>query len=297
MSKYLIYITVFLSLLVVSCQKELDFKDEYKEPKLVINSVLESGKTVKVSITSSLTILSNKDFESVENVDVRLLNGNDELIEQLMMDTSGYYIGTTVIAENTKYKIVAEHSNYNKVSAEVLVPVKPIVNSIDTQTTFSTVNLSGKKFTINISDNATTEDYYMIELVSSWYQYDSQIPGKIDSFLVKDLAWLYSQNIAIENSSNQFFGGLRILLRDDIFNGKNYKIEVTADAYLFGENNTDSSLLRISKISTETFNYFSSIYKYNQATGNPFANPVQVYSNIENGFGIFGGTGTNEYEF
>ncbi|MBK6525335.1 MAG: DUF4249 family protein [Crocinitomicaceae bacterium] len=29
--------------------------------------------------------------------------------------------------------------------------------------------------------------------------------------------------------------------------------------------------------------------KYQETAGDPFAQPVQVYSNVENGFGIFGG--------
>ncbi len=37
------------------------------------------------------------------------------------------------------------------------------------------------------------------------------------------------------------------------------------------------------------YNYMKSITKYGMSLGNPFSQPVQVYSNINNGFGIFAG--------
>jgi hypothetical protein len=42
------------------------------------------------------------------------------------------------------------------------------------------------------------------------------------------------------------------------------------------------------------FNYLKSFNMYQRASGNPFATPVQVYSNVENGMGIFAG-GTLTY--
>ncbi len=42
--------------------------------------------------------------------------------------------------------------------------------------------------------------------------------------------------------------------------------------------------------------YRRSIDDYENAQGDPFAEPVQVYSNIENGYGIFAGFSKSTYE-
>ena len=43
-------------------------------------------------------------------------------------------------------------------------------------------------------------------------------------------------------------------------------------------------------ISKSYYYYRTSLELYQNTSGNPFAQPVQVYSNIENGFGIFAGS-------
>ena len=43
-------------------------------------------------------------------------------------------------------------------------------------------------------------------------------------------------------------------------------------------------------ISKSYYYYRTSLELYQSASGNPFAQPVQVYSNIENGFGVFAGS-------
>jgi len=45
----------------------------------------------------------------------------------------------------------------------------------------------------------------------------------------------------------------------------------------------------LSSVSEDYYKYNVTLAKYEQTQGDPFAQPVQVYSNIENGFGIFGG--------
>ena len=44
--------------------------------------------------------------------------------------------------------------------------------------------------------------------------------------------------------------------------------------------------IRVDHIDPSYYFYSVSKQKYYQADGNPFAEPVQVYNNIENGFGI-----------
>jgi hypothetical protein len=50
-------------------------------------------------------------------------------------------------------------------------------------------------------------------------------------------------------------------------------------------------LTELRSISKEYYDYQTSLNEYWNADGNPFAQPVQVFTNIENGFGIFAGFG------
>jgi hypothetical protein len=60
---------------------------------------------------------------------------------------------------------------------------------------------------------------------------------------------------------------------------------------MFRQNQSDSTIIVVSlmSLSEDYFKYKLSLEKYQETAGDPFAQPVQVYSNVENGFGIFGG--------
>ena len=99
-------------------------------------------------------------------------------------------------------------------------------------------------------------------------------------------------NIETINSFNS--GGfentyLYIMLKDQNFNGEDYSLTFSVinyaelkDMELFGE-------IRLVNTSEAYFNYLKSFNMYQNTINNPFATPVQVYSNVNNGMGIFAG--------
>jgi hypothetical protein len=46
---------------------------------------------------------------------------------------------------------------------------------------------------------------------------------------------------------------------------------------------------KITSCSSQYYRYVNSLELYNESDGNPFAEPVQLYNNISNGYGIFAG--------
>jgi len=75
------------------------------------------------------------------------------------------------------------------------------------------------------------------------------------------------------------------LIKDDLFEDSSYNVEL-----LFGPDDTTQLdiKLKIKSISRDKYFFSRSIYAYDSASGNPyFAEPVTVYTNVENGQGIF----------
>ena len=79
------------------------------------------------------------------------------------------------------------------------------------------------------------------------------------------------------------------MLKDENFDGQNYSLTFSVINYaelkdldLFGE-------IRLVNTSEAYFNYLKSFNIYQRAINNPFATPVQVYSNVNDGMGIFAG--------
>jgi hypothetical protein len=82
------------------------------------------------------------------------------------------------------------------------------------------------------------------------------------------------------SQDNYFWDGAAF--RDDAFDGQ--KQRITIDLDYVGNN----GILLISA-TEEHFLYHLSYKAYQDSNGDPFAQPVQIYSNVENGLGIFAG--------
>ena len=99
---------------------------------------------------------------------------------------------------------------------------------------------------------------------------------------------------------------------DDIINGENFStyfarsgrvddddgVFLPFDAARIIDGNivkADIVLLRISHVTMETYKFFRSAYLMENANGNPFAEPMNLSSNIDGGLGIWAGYGVSYY--
>jgi hypothetical protein len=88
------------------------------------------------------------------------------------------------------------------------------------------------------------------------------------------------------------------LFNDLLFNGQNktLELEIPYENWSGSEDGYDWSYqtltlrLYLHNISISYYYYRTSLELFQNASGNPFAQPVQVFSNVENGFGIFAGS-------
>ena len=55
--------------------------------------------------------------------------------------------------------------------------------------------------------------------------------------------------------------------------------------------------VRMEQIDPSYYRYVLSYNAYQQAHGNPFSEPVQVYTNVTGGYGIFSGSSSTGYTF
>ena len=83
--------------------------------------------------------------------------------------------------------------------------------------------------------------------------------------------------------------GESVLLSDQFFDGETYKFKGRFAAY-YGGGVTDSIPYNfvIRSVTPEYYYWSKSYYLKSQTDDNPFAEPVSVYNNLENGLGIFG---------
>lgn len=291
-----IYFIICISFLYISCEKVIPFDGDVTIPKLVINSIFVSDSTFKVHVSSSRSVIDTSPFQNIEDAIVTIKDDNGTIIETLNHLDNGFYAGQTYPSQNQIYTLDVNHPNYNNISASDSLPSPITINNVDTSTIIDPINGDRLQITMNFDDPENSQNYYLIETYSVNEYLVIKNSDTTDYELDTTKQYMVLTDEVFQN-------GGRIwreqgLFNDLLFNGQNKSLEIEIPNYNETGNEigyqwsykTLSLRLYLHNISKSYYYYRTSLELYQSASGNPFAQPVQVYSNIENGFGVFAGS-------
>mgnify|MGYP005855086981 CR=1 FL=1 len=308
-----IFCALFLTtLLVSSCETTEKIDDFPRRPsKLVVNSFFTADSLWEIQVSKSLSVLDNADLQKINNASIDIYK-NSELIDTIRgAGTDGWYrSGLYPPEEGENYSIEVSAPGFsNIIYAEDVAPEPvPISNVsftlIDSSFYFSHHQaIIGEEyytpvygtiegtFNITFSDPGTRENYYMLSLFSYYKYYDFE-DSTIAYHEKRDISFTTNDPVA-GNNDDSYISSL--LFNDDFFNGQNYQLKVTImdwDATLDKE-----YVFELMSINKAGYLYRRSVEEYQNSKGDPFSEPVRIYSNIENGFGIFAGYAVDSYTF
>ncbi len=289
-------------LAIYSCEKTItvDIPDEGR--KIVINSLYDANGNFGVALSQSKYILeTGYEFKPINNASI-LLYENNQLIETLTEESNGYYYSVTDLKQGNTYKLEAKADNWPMASCESRVPYEPKIDTTYLSVIYDVSEYySGIRridFDLKFQDDGLSSNYYMLRgEYKTRQQFYNTTTGEIgyDEFLSPFSIYTNSQSNS--NSSSDFdnyHGG--IVFDDVLFNGKLHNLNFYTE-YLYTDfTDSPDSTIRLyyylSEISEDLYKYYLSYEKYQLVNGDPFSEPVQVFSNIKNGFGIFGGRAT-----
>jgi len=265
-----------------SCEKEIPLDDQEKAPRIVINGIFSANDTMRIHISESRNILYEGELPNITNADAKLLDANGNVIGTFLHEGDGYYVMTEVIPQvGSVYGITVAATGFTSVSASSYTPEVLSSVQIDTLRTGETM-----KYEIIFQDDPNEINYYSLSLKKLYYYYDSWTG---DTVLYED-NYFCTNEVIVQSGYSDVNGdicGMAMLFSDATFNGQNYSF--SCSNYISVWEDTCRMVATLSSVSEDYYKYNVTLAKYEQTQGDPFAQPVQVYSNIENGFGIFGG--------
>jgi hypothetical protein len=285
MKNNLIFVAVF-SILLLACQKEIKYNGPGSKPLLVLNAVVENDSIFSVYLEKSVFFLSaeqnsSKYITSGATITVKNITTGEEFVVSNPTIENRYDF-PFVVAPNTSYSIQVEHADYPTVSASMFsASVIPLL-SVDTISVIKN-NQSILKSILTWND-PSDENYYMIRI---------NMDIESEEYNYSQFLYMSSKDIAIDNSENSDISGdiydvHELLFDDKTFNGKLKKLEINSNYanYYFGSDADVKLTYYLISMNKETYLYYRSALK--NAYMDSFSEPVKVYSNIQNGFGIFG---------
>lgn len=309
--KHLLY-TLLLGVFLTSCYRKIDL-DEYRTtPKIVINSVVSPDTVVMASITRTWFYPDKKPYVNLPHAHVELYI-NNQYIETMQWKTLNnprnpdqpdtLFLSNTIPAEGDRIKIVASTPEYGTVTAEDIIPKKvPIKNASHTikkgngvyQGTIS--DYFEIYYEVTFDEFPEKNNYYLAKITQIKTGYYGYYETEIDYIdpVFKEQDAILDESMAFNGLEKR--GGA--LFTDQSINGQTYTLQIKETTAELDE--TEQRIISIYSLSESYFLYLLSLQKIAGSTlegglGNiGLAEPLRVYSNVEEGTGILGGNQHSE---
>lgn len=274
---------------MLSCEKEIDYNGPSGDPRLVLNGIIEMDSTLKLHIERSVFFLANSSDGNVINdasVNLKNLSTNETYLLNESTAGLGDYEFPFTVTPNTSYSVTVTHSDFPSISAEMSTLSKIEILSVDT-TSYEHQYGNRLKYEIKFNDPGAQENYYLLRInvteTNNW--------GGGENIYTYPIG-LATQDPAVDNSENTSIDGSTydvdyLTFKDATFNGTMKTLRVQSYFPYYGSSeNTPNIEVQLVSMNKDTYLYFKSVNLYFQQDF--FSEPVKVFSNILNGFGIFG---------
>lgn len=295
MKKTLLYTFIWFAL-SVGCETIVEIDIPVEPTRLVINSILSDKEFISANISESKHILDGSDvYKTVQGATVEIYEDGN-LLTTLIDSLEGNYISNNFKPLRGKlYKISVSKGGFEIATANVLMPLDTatiLSVKMDTitepQQGYTSTYL---RFSVAVQDNELINNFYSIAVYQEGYhyQYDYNVapPVLIDSVYYYHKLQIQTRDPSLEDFQSY---GQDILFNDELFNGSTYHINVLT--WLPSEDSNTTYYIELANTSESYYRYKLSSELQYFAGDNPFAQPVTVYNNIENGFGVFGAYNT-----
>lgn len=275
------YLLILLFALFYACETETELDIPPPEPRLSLNCFLIANQNIEIYISKSRYVLDAEE-ELITNAEVNIYSDN-KLLGKIEHDSAGFYRSKTLKAEAGKqYSIKVYVAGFDTLKATTTVPKDIVLDSINVE------RFVGKSEKGELTSMITL----FFENKHQYYQHHcSAIVDSIDFFGAISFWAYYSYDAAImeerEQGSKIFRGKL---LPANHASLHLYYVDPTTADFLFMQDTINFTLYaQIYALSEELYLHKKSLWNYYGSNTAIWNNIPHVYSNIENGYGIFAG--------
>lgn len=295
--KKYIYIFIAVIPLIISCEKIIDIDIPDADRKIVLNGLINPDSLIEVNISRSMSILEDNKFVFLENASVTLFEDDTERGTLQYIGSGDYKLLDFHPASGLSYRLEVESPDLKSVSAIAELPIPITIGEIDTASIEDSWGNSSLKISFSIQD-PPEENFYALALFATRRSFDYDKFELADSMVTSQVYFdlLASgqggvQDLLVEDNATVYFNE-KVFIADHLFNGTDFNLDLSVGKYFFMEADTVWIDVNVEHVSKSYYLYAASINKYNRTHGNPFSEPVSVYTNVENGLGIFTGYST-----
>lgn len=274
-----IIIILFCSFLFLGSCKEVvqdNFENPIKTP--VLNAILEKDSLINVHLSFTGNI-NDKNIVNIENARI-LLFEDSVFIEILNHVEGGNYNSTTIAKANKNYQAIIEIPGYETISGVSNMPDTTSISiiSIIKNAFFDEEGKGYPSVTFKIKNDETKKKYY--QLVIKLFRNDEI--RYLDIIGVSDPV-LLNEGLPISVFSNEVMQG----------SWQEISLNIALKKCFNDGCELNPVIIEVRTIDENYYHYIRQLYLFknaiNSITINGQQTPYPLFSNIDNGFGIFAG--------
>ncbi|VAW16127.1 hypothetical protein MNBD_BACTEROID03-1288 [hydrothermal vent metagenome] len=290
MKKLFLILVFFTS---ISCFKEVAIDIPRHEPLPVVNSIFFSDSKIALTLGKTQPIL--------ENGNVTIENGLIKLYEDEMLKDTMYLVGSSfsssIIAKAGKsYKVEIETPDFSTLYSKDRLPNYPRLSFLNYKDSVY-IGEEGDLFSqasITIDDEPDYDNFYELIMFMKAETEDDIYNSNIGYLLYDSV----NNDIVFQNEGLLNYYPYNLLFSDELFDGKKQTLRINftmSNTGFIGAHKNDvvNLIMHLRHVSKNYYEYNKTLtLHYENQFGDIWdgvGEPVPMFTNIENGYGIFAG--------
>jgi len=328
--KFIYILPLLLSM--AGCEKIIEFdQGNILIDGITINALAVSDTVFTASISKAFPFYSMKALEgdvfwiydgSLEGQYEQLYKDSalikDAIVQLSVNDTQQYkmtydsdtytYKSTYIPKGGDRLMMSVESIDFPIAKSEIQIPHSQKIEIISYEKTYSPNNdriVEGDMFdymgqdtiariTLKIYDPAQSQNFYRLKVrgyALSYYDNGDLAYMHNDIYTSEDAIF---KDVQLDKGYRGWPAYFSNVFSDQLFNGKEY--EFTVESRLRkGDPGTNHMVVELQSITKELYYYLKSTMLYRITPQDAYTEPILIYSNIENGWGILGGVNTDRH--
>jgi hypothetical protein len=310
--RLLAVVLVFTGLVSSGCESTVDVEVSDHTPQLVVNSLFANGErwAVEVSRTTGAfqgDTLSSPRF-TLDDATVtvtapgdraRTLSYTDTLTREELVGFRASLPGAYTSLESAPepgqpYIVRVEAGGYEPVEAISRIPAPVPVTVTSTASRLPTdipIVVQQRIITLRIQDPPGEKNYYWVRIAQFRRNSSREV-----SFTTRDRSIINDAPSDLDDTGEVTLS--RAYFEDALFDGRAHEVDLVVEEG-FGQPTPGSGageddpypyfIVEVGVLSADLYEYLVSARILDETNDNPFAEPVNLYSNVESGYGLVAG--------
>jgi hypothetical protein len=289
-------VMLFLFFVQATCERPVDLDLAVPNPELVLVCTFAPGQAIQASLSTTRPAIFPNQTTYVNDAAINLFS-DEQHLEQLSLQSASFnrppFFKSSHLADNQgTYRIEVEAEGYPRVKATTTVPqAVPIRRLQANMVGFSPVSspqevINYYHIRVSFDDPANLSNFYHLRFMQEIREFVIGESG--DTSFTRSRLEQISFGPAINNNTITAYLDDGVLFEDTSFDGKTVSFSFPVQTNLFLRQEIPGHLyVELRTVSEPYYRFYSSLARQQNSPGEPYAEPVIVYSNIENGKGLF----------